>query len=70
MISGVDIALWDIKGSAIQVLAGAHAMMGVPNFYRLEFRLASLEAHNAVLTTPLDIRGEDLHLPQRPGLGC
>ena len=54
---------------AIQVLAGAHAMMGVPNFYRLEFSLASLEAHNSVLTTPLDIRGGDLHLSDRPGLG-
>ena len=45
-------------------------MMGVPNFYRLEFSLASLEAHNSALNTPLDIRGGDLHLSERPGLSA
>ncbi len=45
-------------------------MMGVPNFYRLEFSLASIPAHNSVLTVPLDIRDGDLHLSDRPGLGA
>ena len=54
---------------SIQIIAGAHTMMGVPNFYRLEFSLAALDDYNAVLNTPLDIRDGALYLPERPGLG-
>ena len=54
-----------------QIIAGAHTMMSVPNFYRLEICLGSPvgDAHNSVLTEPLDIRDGALHLPDRPGLG-
>ena len=54
---------------SIQIIAGAHTVSGIPNFYRLEFSLASLEAYNAVLDKPLDIRDGALHLPDKPGLG-
>ena len=54
---------------SIQIVAGAHTMIGVPNFYRLEFNLGALDSYNGALDTPLDIRDGALHLPDRPGLG-
>ena len=54
---------------AVQIIAGAHAMMGVPNFYRLEFSSGLLDGYNGVLTEPLDVRDGALHLPDKPGLG-
>ena len=54
---------------SVQIIAGAHTMMTVPNFYRLEFSIAALEGYNAVLDKPLDIRDGNLHLPTGPGLG-
>ena len=54
---------------SIQIIAGAHTMMTIPNFYRLEFSIAALEGYNAVLDKPLDIRNGNLHLPSGPGLG-
>jgi len=53
----------------LQVLAGAHAMMTIPNFYRLEHSLASIPSYQACLTRPLLLDGESLILPDRPGLG-
>jgi galactonate dehydratase len=53
----------------LQVIAGAHAMLTVPNFYRLEHSLASLPIYHDCLGQPLDIRGDQLHLSDRPGLG-
>jgi galactonate dehydratase len=53
----------------LQVIAGAHAMLTVPNFYRLEHSLASLPVYRDCLRQPLDIQGDQLHLPDRPGLG-
>ena len=64
----VPISPHNAMGS-VQIIAGAHTMMGVPNFYRLEFSLASLPYYNAVLDTPLDIRDGALHLSDKPGLG-
>ena len=52
----------------IQIIAGAHAMIGVNNFYRLEFS-SRLEIENSVLETPLDIRDGTLYLTDGPGLG-
>ena len=53
----------------IQIVAGAHAMMTVPNFYRLEITSRWLPAFNAAIDPALDIRGGVLHLSDRPGLG-
>ena len=55
-------------GGPIQIIAGAQAMIGVPNFYRLEFS-SWLDLHNRALETPLDIRDGTLHLTDAPGLG-
>ena len=53
----------------IQAVAGAHAMMTVPNFYRLETTSLLLPAFNAAIDPALDIRDGALHLSDRPGLG-
>jgi len=64
----VPISPHDASGP-FNVVAGAHAMMGVPNFYRLEMTDHAVESYNAVLTEPLDIRDGCIHLPETPGLG-
>ena len=53
----------------LQVVAGAHAMLTVPNFYRLEHNVANVPWYDRCLDRPLDLRGDQLHLSQRPGLG-
>ncbi|MBI1930042.1 mandelate racemase/muconate lactonizing enzyme family protein, partial [Candidatus Poribacteria bacterium] len=53
----------------INVLAGAHTMMTVPNFYKLETSRAKLNAYDVLIDPPLDIRDGHLHLSKRPGLG-
>lgn len=53
----------------LQVLAGAHTMMTVPNFYRLEHNIANYGNYNTFIDHPLDFRGDQLFLSERPGLG-
>ena len=64
----VPISPHDASGP-LNILAGAHTMMTVPNLYRLEFGRAALDTHNALIDHPLDIRDGVLHLSERPGLG-
>ncbi len=64
----VPVTPHDASG-AFNVIAGAHTMMTVPNFYRLEMSDHSVKAYNSVITEPLDVRNGYLHLPNRPGLG-
>jgi galactonate dehydratase len=53
----------------LQVVAGAHVMLAVPNVYRLEHHVGSLSWYDRCLDQPLDIRGDRLHVPARAGLG-
>ena len=64
----IPISPHDASGP-INILSGAHTMMTVPNFYRLEFNRAALDLHNALIDYPLDIRDGVLYLSDRPGLG-
>ena len=64
----VPIAPHDASGP-INVLAGAHMMMTVPNFYKLETARHRLVAYDNFIQTPLDVRRGQLHLPDAPGLG-
>ena len=64
----VPISPHDASGP-INVLAGAHAMASVPNHYRVETFKAKLNAYDAFIDHPLDIRGDKIYLPDRPGLG-
>lgn len=64
----IPVSPHDASGP-INVLAGAHVMMTVPNFYRLETSRYDLGKYNVFIETPLDNTGGSLHLPALPGLG-
>lgn len=64
----VPVSPHDASGP-INVVAGAHVMMTVPNFYRLETSRYDLSRYNQFIRTPLDNTGGRLHLPDTPGLG-
>ena len=64
----VPVSPHDASGP-VNVLAGAHVMMTVPNFYKLETSRYRLDAYDAFIDHPLDVRNGDLYLSDRPGLG-
>jgi galactonate dehydratase len=64
----VPVSPHDASGP-INVLAGAHVMATVPNFYRLETIRADMSDYNSFIDHPLDVRDGDLFLSNRPGLG-
>ncbi len=56
-------------GGPINVLAGAHVMMTVPNFYKLETSEWNLGKYDPFIDQPLDNSNGTLKLSKRPGLG-
>jgi galactonate dehydratase len=56
-------------GGPINILAGAHVMMTVPNFYRLETSRWNLNCYNELMHTRFDNSNGELKLPKVPGLG-
>ena len=64
----IPVSPHDASGP-INVVAGAHVMMTVPNFYRLETSRYDLSKYNAFIHTPLDNKGGSLRLPPKAGLG-
>jgi galactonate dehydratase len=64
----VPISPHDASGP-INVTAGAHVMMTVPNFYRIETGDCDLSHYNRLIGTPLDNSGGRIHLSREPGLG-
>jgi galactonate dehydratase len=64
----VPVSPHDASGP-INVVAGAHVMMTVPNFYRLETSRWDLSTYNPFLVTPLDNSNGALKLTRLPGLG-
>ena len=64
----VPVSPHDASGP-INVLAGAHVMMTVPNFYKLETARHRLNAYDVFIETPLDVQDGYLHMPEGPGLG-
>ncbi len=64
----IPISPHDASGP-INVVAGAHVMMTVPNFYRVETSHCDLSRYNRFIKTPLDNSAGRLHLPDLPGLG-
>jgi len=64
----VPISPHDASGP-INVMAGAHVSLNVPNFYKLEARRVRFDFYNAFLSEPLEVRDGDLIVPNRPGLG-
>jgi galactonate dehydratase len=64
----IPITPHDASGP-INILAGAHVSLTVPNLYRLEARRARFDFYNAFLDEPLVVQDGALHVPRRPGLG-
>ncbi len=64
----VPISPHDASGP-INILAGAHTMMAVPNFYKLEMNHSSLETLNKMISEPINIKHGFLKLSSKPGLG-
>ncbi|MEO3808304.1 mandelate racemase/muconate lactonizing enzyme family protein [Sphaerisporangium sp. B11E5] len=64
----VPVSPHDASGP-VNLVAGGHVMLTVPNFYRIESSGHDLGAYNRFLRTPLDNRGGRLTLPAGPGLG-
>lgn len=54
---------------ALQIVAGSHVAMTVPNFYRLEHCVWSIPSCQACLLNPIEFTGERILLSDRPGLG-
>ena len=64
----VPISPHDASGP-INVIARAHVMMTVPNFYRIETSSFDLSHYNRLIETPLDNAGGRIKLSRAPGLG-
>ncbi len=64
----VPVSPHDASGP-VNLVAGGHVMITVPNFYRIESSGHDLAAYNRFLRTPLDNSGGRLKLPAGPGLG-
>ncbi len=64
----VPISPHDASGP-INVVAGSHVMMTVPNFYRVETSRYDLSKYNKFIDKPLDNSGGSLKLTGKPGLG-
>jgi galactonate dehydratase len=64
----VPIAPHNAMGS-LQIVAGSHVAMTVPNFYRLEHCVWSIPAYQACLQTPIQFAEGRILLSTRPGLG-
>ena len=62
----VPVSPHDASGP-INILAGAHTMMTVPNFYRVEIATGVLDMYAEMVSPPLDIRSGVLHLSDSPG---
>ncbi len=63
----IPVSPYDASGP-INVVAGAHVMLTVPNFYRPETR-HDLGKYNNMIETPLDNAGGSLRLPALTGVG-
>ncbi len=64
----IPVSPHDASGP-INILAGAHTTMAVPNLYRLELGTAFLDLYDELTSPALDIRDGYLYLSDRPGLG-
>ena len=53
----------------LQVVAGAHVCMTIPNFYRLEHSMTAIPAYQSYLTEPMNFHDGAVTLNGKPGLG-
>jgi galactonate dehydratase len=64
----VPVSPHDAAGP-VNVVAGAHVMMTVPDFYKPETSEWHLNKYNDLIDTPLDNSNGSVKLPKKPGLG-
>ena len=64
----VPVSPHDATGP-ITLIAGAHAMMTTPNFFRLEIAYSELELYQQVMDPPFEVSGGYFMVSTRPGLG-
>jgi galactonate dehydratase len=53
----------------VQIIAGGHVALTIPNLYRLEINSRWADRYNLALTDPLPLANGMLHLSGQPGLG-
>ena len=64
----VPVSPHNANGS-LQIVAGIHVMMTVPNFYRLEHCLSFIPTYNSFLQDPIGFEGGMACVNDKPGLG-
>ena len=64
----VPISPHDATGP-ITLIAGAHAMLSTPNFFRLEIAYSELEVYQRIMDPPFDVANGFFTVSDRPGLG-
>ncbi|MDA1258315.1 MAG: mandelate racemase/muconate lactonizing enzyme family protein [Chloroflexi bacterium] len=65
----IPIAPHVVPGGPIELIAAAHVVSTIPNFYRLEHAQSLIPAHNDLLQEPYEIKDGHLYLNDKPGLG-
>ena len=65
----IPIAPHVVPGGPLELIAAAHVVSSIPNFYRLEHSQFNIATHNQMLTEPYVIKDGALHLNGKPGLG-
>ena len=58
-----------IPGGPLELIAAAHVVTSIPNFYRLEHAWTLIPEHNKLLLEPYVIKDGYIHLNNKPGLG-
>jgi len=58
-----------VPGGPLELIAAAHVMSTIPNFYRLEHSQVLIPEHNSLLKEPYEIKEGHLYLNDKPGLG-
>lgn len=65
----IPVAPHVVPGGPLELIAAAHVVSSLPNFYRLEHSHQLIPIHNAMLTEPYHIKDGHLILNGKPGLG-
>ena len=64
----IPIAPHVVPGGPLEIIAAAHVVSSIPNFYRLEHAQSLIEPHNSLLQEPYEIKDGHLALNGKPGL--
>ena len=65
----IPISPHAVPSGPLALIAGAHVMSSVPNFYRQEHGMRNIPVQNTLLSEPMDIANGVIRLNGKPGLG-